>query len=212
MSTEQASATAVTAGETQNRQQDEEYGLWDFIWSDYETYCDYRESAHAAHESDRVRRLKLPLRFIINPVLRAQALFRITLAAPPWIHWFWRSLLMHTYACELLIGARIGPNLSLPHPIGIAIGGAVRIGRGVTIGQHVTMAVDMKGTGAPQVGDNVILLAGSVLAGPIRIGDGALVGANAVVVEDVPAGGMCRAARSEVTGPRAAGGSPAGSG
>lgn len=188
---------------------DHEYGLWELVWSDYETYCEYRDSAHATRESDRMRRFKLPLRFMINPVLRAQGLFRITLASPPWIHWFFRSLLMHFYACELLIGTRIGPNLSLPHPIGIAIGGAVRIGRGVTIAQHVTMAVDMKGTGAPEIGNNVILLAGSVLAGPIRVGDGALVGANAVVLEDVPAGGMCRAARSEVTGPRGAAG-PAG--
>ena len=38
----------------------------------------------------------------------------------------------------------------------------------------------------PQIGDNVTVFSGAVVAGPVKIGDNSAIGANAVVTQDVP--------------------------
>ncbi|NPD16317.1 hypothetical protein HOY34_14045 [Xinfangfangia sp. D13-10-4-6] len=93
------------------------------------------------------------------------------------------------FGCDISTNARIGPGLYLPHPIGIVIGGDVRLGAGVTILQNVTLGRrDLTQSGSPTIGDGAEIAAGAVIAGPVTIGNDAKIGANSVVLHDVPAG------------------------
>ena len=83
---------------------------------------------------------------------------------------------------------RIESPLILYHGLsGIIIAQNTRIGRNVTIYQHVTIASD-----DPQkltvIEDDVVIGAGAVILNNVHIGKGAKIGANAVVVCDVPDG------------------------
>ena len=75
----------------------------------------------------------------------------------------------------------------LPHPNGVVIHPAVRIGPNCMIFQQVTLGVGGPLDGAPQVGGHVDIGAGAKLLGGIVIGDHARIGANAVVLDHVPA-------------------------
>ena len=72
--------------------------------------------------------------------------------------------------------------------LGVVIHGEARIGRKCLIAQHVTIGGRSGSTGAPVIGDGVMIAAGAKVLGPIRVGSGAIVGANAVVLKDVGQG------------------------
>jgi carbonic anhydrase/acetyltransferase-like protein (isoleucine patch superfamily) len=77
------------------------------------------------------------------------------------------------------------------HP-NLTVIGAWRVGRNATILQGVTLGAQQMDLGfdsglRPEVGDNVLLGAGSKILGGIRIGDNVTVGANAVVVDSIEA-------------------------
>ncbi|WP_354697395.1 hypothetical protein DSM112329_03020 [Paraconexibacter sp. AEG42_29] len=170
----------------------ETLGLLQLIWSDYEHHVAWRG------DERRSALLRAPIRLLTNTSLRACVLVRLTCASPRWMHWFWRSVLVALHSSEVVYGAKIGPGLCLPHPFGIGVGGDVAIGRNVTLSQNVTMGSDRRHAGEPQLGDDVVVLPGAMLAGPIRIGHGAVIGANTVVTEDVPDGGMAAAPRTRI--------------
>jgi serine O-acetyltransferase len=103
-----------------------------------------------------------------------------------------------TYANIVLFGleisprCEIGPGLFLPHTTGTVVG-VWRMGENVTIFQGVTLGAkeaDMKFDVAlrPEVGDDVVLGAGSKILGGISIGSGVTVGANSVVLQSIAAG------------------------
>ena len=91
--------------------------------------------------------------------------------------------------------AEIGPGLRMPHPQGIYIPPATRIGRDCSIYHEVTLG---RGPlpGVPEIGDEVMIYAGARVLGGVKIGHGAVVGANAVVTKDVPAGAVVSAPAS----------------
>jgi serine O-acetyltransferase len=96
------------------------------------------------------------------------------------------------FGLEVSTRCEIGPGIFLPHPSGTVIG-AWRIGSNVTIFQGVTLGAKELDMGfdlrlRPDVGDNVVLGAGSKILGGIHIGDNVTVGANSVVVNSVEAG------------------------
>jgi serine O-acetyltransferase len=95
------------------------------------------------------------------------------------------------FGLEVTPRCEIGPGIFFPHPSGTVIG-AWRIGKNATILQGVTLGaqkMDLSFDFAlrPEVGDNVLLGAGSKILGGLRIGDNVTVGANAVVVDSVAA-------------------------
>jgi serine O-acetyltransferase len=69
--------------------------------------------------------------------------------------------------------------------IGVVIHADCRIGKGVLIGQNITMGGSF-GSGVPTVGDNVFIAPGVRIIGEVRVGSNVVLGANAVVVDDIP--------------------------
>ncbi|WP_089155512.1 serine O-acetyltransferase [Micromonospora sp. NBS 11-29] len=94
------------------------------------------------------------------------------------------------FGADLAPGARVGPGLCLPHPVGTGWGSGLTVGEGVIMTGAVRFgtaaAQDESRMGQPTVGDHVVLLDGAKAMGPVVIGDRAVVAANALVLHDVP--------------------------
>jgi len=69
--------------------------------------------------------------------------------------------------------------------IGVVIHKKSRIGNNVALGQGITIGRKLK-DGAPVIGNDVYIAAGSRILGDITIGNNVIIAANAVVIEDVP--------------------------
>jgi serine O-acetyltransferase len=112
----------------------------------------------------------------------------------PW-HWAAAKLAVLRYrfwsivtAADIPITTQIAGGLLMPHPNGIVIHPACRIGPNCLLMQQVTLGVTRDG--APQLGGHVDIGAGAKVIGAITLGDHAVVGANAVVVNDVAPGSV----------------------
>lgn len=82
--------------------------------------------------------------------------------------------------CDIPPNTEIGGGLLLPHPQGIVVHPAARIGPNCLLFHQVTLA------GAVTLGGHVDVGAGAKLLGPLTVGDHVRIGANAVVTRDVP--------------------------
>jgi serine O-acetyltransferase len=96
------------------------------------------------------------------------------------------------FGLEVTPRCEIGPAIFFPHPSGTVVG-AWRIGSNAIILQGVTLGarrMDLRFDPElrPEIGNNVVLGAGSKILGGIHIGDNVTVGANSVVVNSVEAG------------------------
>lgn len=96
-------------------------------------------------------------------------------------HRFWSAV----SGADIPLNTQIGGGLLLPHPNGVVIHPAARIGPNCLIFQQVTLGT-RGGGGAPVLGGHVDVGAGAKLLGQITIGAHARIGANAVVMCDVP--------------------------
>lgn len=91
---------------------------------------------------------------------------------------------------EIHPGAKIGRRLFIDHGMGIVIGETASIGNDCTIYHDVTLG----GTGKdkhkrhPDIGNGVMIGAGSKVLGPIHIGDNVKIGANSTILKNVPDG------------------------
>lgn len=78
----------------------------------------------------------------------------------------------------------------VPHGIrGIFVSDYVKVGKGCTLFQQVTIGIKDYEHGldkVPTIGNNVTIGAGAKVLGPIKVGDNVSIGANAVVTKDVP--------------------------
>ena len=89
---------------------------------------------------------------------------------------------------EIHPGAKIGRRLFIDHGMGIVIGETTTIGKDSTIYHNSTIG----GTGKdkykrhPDLGNNVMVGAGSKVLGPIKIGNHVKIGANATVLTNIP--------------------------
>ena len=132
-------------------------------------------------------------------VVSALALYRRMYAKggfSRWLSGFVGRWFVTGASCHIAIGAKIGDNLSLPHPVNIVISEECEIGDGVVIFQNVTLGrrrADIPG--GPKIGKCAVIYAGAVVVGAISIGEGATIGANCVVDFDVPDGGKVVAPR-----------------
>jgi len=95
------------------------------------------------------------------------------------------------FGVDLAPGAEVGPGLALPHPVGVAIAPATRIGRRVRLFQQVSVGGGSYEAreldGFPTVGDRCWIFAGAKVLGPVHLGDDSMVAANALVIRSVPA-------------------------
>ena len=88
---------------------------------------------------------------------------------------------------EIHPGAVIGRRLFIDHGMGIVIGETSTIGDDCTIYHDVTLG----GTGKdkykrhPDIGNNVLIGAGTKVLGPIKIGDNVKIGANSTVLKNI---------------------------
>ena len=98
-------------------------------------------------------------------------------------HRFWSVVC----AADIPINSTLGGGLMLPHPTGIVLHPAAKVGVNCLLFQQVTLGAGSK-PGLPVLGGHVDVGAGAKILGGVTIGDHARIGANAVVVDDVPAG------------------------
>jgi serine O-acetyltransferase len=125
---------------------------------------------------------------VTSASFRATLLVRAAQYAPRAARWFFRNRLISGFAIDIGPGAKFGPALRLPHPVGIVVGTGAAVGADVTLYQNVTLG--QKHNRYPTLGDGVTVFPGTVIVGAVTIGDGAVIGANLFVDVDVPAGAV----------------------
>jgi len=128
--------------------------------------------------------------FFFHPGFQAIFLFRLAqYLRPGWPRLsllIWRTNVALS-GCHFHLDCEIGRTLMLPHPVGIVLGSACRLGANVTLYQNTTIGRST-GDQYPRIGDNVIIYPNSVVIGAIEIGEGAVVGASSVVLSSVAPG------------------------
>lgn len=114
---------------------------------------------------------------------------RLQAAGIPGVPDLIRRTIQVLFSSVLPADLQIGEGTQLGYGgLGVVIHAQARIGRKCLIAQHVTIGGRSGATGAPTIGDGVMIAAGAKILGPIHIGHGAIVGANAVVLRDVAPG------------------------
>jgi serine O-acetyltransferase len=176
------------------------------IISDYVAYYGPATRARTrwnilSQTSDSPRRLALLFipRLINNPAMHLTVLIRLASRGPRFMLGFWRTVMIAKHSTDIGLDLEIGPGLVLNHPIGIALGSTVRIGRNVTILHNVGIGTtffpaqgyrpwepDGSAQIVPVIGDDVIIFTDSVLVGGINVGAGAVIAAGAWVDRDLP--------------------------
>lgn len=139
-------------------------------------------STEADWSREEVRGFWDPGRKLLRAIRRYQAAgkrsdFFARISRKYWVinHWFW-SLVTQS---EIHLNCSIEGGLLLPHPTGIIIHPASKIGPNCLIFQQVTLAGEVTLAGHCDIG------AGAKILGPVKLGQHVQVGANAVVVRDV---------------------------
>jgi serine O-acetyltransferase len=96
-------------------------------------------------------------------------------------HRFWSVIC----GAEIPLNSQIGGGLLIPHPNGIVIHPAAKIGVNCLIFQQVN--IGSLGSGVPVLGGHVDVGPGAKVLGAVHVGDHAVIGANSLVIADVPA-------------------------
>ena len=96
------------------------------------------------------------------------------------------------WGIEIHTGARIGKGFLIVHNGGIFISSQSVIGENFTLAHDVTIGTGGQGprSGAPIIGDYVMINAGAKVYGKVRVGNNARIGPNAIVNRDVPANAL----------------------
>jgi serine O-acetyltransferase len=92
---------------------------------------------------------------------------------------------------DFVPGCRVGPGLLIHHPVGVVLGGSVKIGAHATLLQHVTLGeryTDGRAHGSPTLADGVTVSVCTSILGGVTVGRGATIGAHSLVLHDVPDG------------------------
>lgn len=109
------------------------------------------------------------------------------------------TAILHAKLCKTFSicvdpNCEIGIGLHLPHPIGIVLGSAVKIGKNCSIYQNVTIGGarigDAKKKSQPIIGDNCVFFTSSMVLGSIVVTDECLLGANSTLLKDATISGI----------------------
>lgn len=100
-------------------------------------------------------------------------------------HRFWSMVT----GADIPLNSTIDGGFYIPHPNGIVVHPATRIGPNCLLFQQVTLGTGPR-PGTPVLGGHVEVGPGAKILGGVRIGDHARIGANAVVLTDVPRGAV----------------------
>ncbi|MBV9803782.1 MAG: hypothetical protein JO130_11345 [Solirubrobacterales bacterium] len=129
-----------------------------------------------------------------SPELRLVIAFRLYSWIAEHVNWYLGNVMYAIargrMACDLQLGATIGPGLRIEHRADVVVGGSAVLGsdidlyNGVTVGKRRPPWDEVQ----PTIGDRVMLGAGAKILGGITVGDDVVVAANAVVLDDVPDG------------------------
>lgn len=87
---------------------------------------------------------------------------------------------------EISPHAEIGKGLQIFHGHGIVIVPGVKIGRNAWIFHNVTIGNRMSDGACPEIGDDVYVFTGAVIAGRAKVGNNVIIGAYSVISGDVP--------------------------
>jgi serine O-acetyltransferase len=104
------------------------------------------------------------------------------------------------YSMDIHPAARLEPGIVIDHGIGIVIGSTATVKKGTLIYHQVTLGAKhiKKGKRHPDIGENVIIGAGSKVLGDIIIGDNSVIAANSVVLRDVPSNCLVAGAPAKI--------------
>ncbi|OWO82966.1 serine acetyltransferase [Photorhabdus luminescens] len=96
--------------------------------------------------------------------------------------------LQSKYGCDVGIGAKIGPGLSISHFVGLVIADEATIGKNFHIRQNTTIGiVTSTQQGRIHIGDNVTIGANSCIIGDnIHVGNNVMIGAMSFINKNIP--------------------------
>lgn len=99
-----------------------------------------------------------------------------------------RLRIVSKFAMDIVPGVQIGPGLRIPHPVGIVIGGSVRIGKNATILQNSTLGeryIDRRSDGlGPILCDDVTICANVQVLGHINLANGTIVLGGSILLRN----------------------------
>jgi putative colanic acid biosynthesis acetyltransferase WcaB len=106
---------------------------------------------------------------------------------------FYKVIVEWVLGCELPRKTKVGKGLVIYHGQGLVVNNGTTIGENCVLRHNVTIGNKQTEFGlseCPTIGNNVDIGANAVLIGPINIGDSVIIGAGSVVVKSVPAGSI----------------------
>jgi serine O-acetyltransferase len=176
--------------------------LWEYLRSDFEATRDM--------DPTRARGLMRTFDVLTQAGFLSLALYRVGAALHARGHKLLARLALHlnlfVFNCEIYPQTVIGPGAAITHPLGVAIGAGVVMGRGVRIHGLVRIGTagyeDGRVDGFPVIGDGCRLFDHAMLFGPIEIGADSKIGANVLLLHSVPAGSVVAAPQGVVLPPR----------
>ena len=89
--------------------------------------------------------------------------------------------------CEIYFSNEIGEGLLLPHSLGVVIGSRNNIGRGFVVYQNSTIGHMNDFQEGVKIGNDVTVMANSLVLGDVNIGNNVVIGAASMVTEDIKA-------------------------
>jgi serine O-acetyltransferase len=94
------------------------------------------------------------------------------------------------FSADMNPAATIAPGMAIGHPVGVTIGGNVRVGPRVVLTGQVGIGGGLKRqdrlVDGTIVGSDVVFFYRAIVLADVTIGDGAVIGANSTVLHDVP--------------------------
>lgn len=98
-----------------------------------------------------------------------------------------RGIIRILFSCDIPFQVEIGEGTKFPHDgLGMIMHHETKIGKNCIILHGCTFGGRGNKKGAPNIGDNCLIGAHSIIIGPVKIGNNSIVGAGSVVINDVP--------------------------